>query len=135
MTRTLEELIGKTIKKIGVSKGNEHMFFIMDNGDEYMMYHPHDCCEDVYLDDVVGNIQNLIGVPIVAAEEVTNNDNPKPDADNSFTWTFYKFVTRKGFVTLKWYGTSSGYYSEDVEIRKLSEHTRPFRMEYEIIAQ
>lgn len=117
-TRIYSEIIGKTIKEI-VFTGEEYnkkIYFLIDN-DEYVMYHDQDCCEAVSIDDIVGDINDLIGSPLTMAEEVTNPDGlgRKDEYDESYTWTFYKFATNKGYVTIKWYGESNGYYSESVD--------------------
>ncbi len=114
-------LMGKTLREIiGAEKGSDEIVFVLDNGDRYKMYHSQDCCESVDVDDVDGDIADLIGSPLVVAEEVSSEGVPqKGDWEESFTWTFYKFATVKGFVTIKWYGTSNGYYSESVDFEKI----------------
>ena len=85
------------------------------------MYHSQDCCEDVSIDDIVGNLEDILNQEILIAEEVSNKD-PKPEEyHESCTWTFYKIVTNRGAVTLRWYGTSNGYYSESVDFVLLAD--------------
>jgi len=120
----IKELIGKTLTKIDVDMEQDEITFTCDNGDKYKMYHYQDCCESVIIDDINGDINDLIGLPILVAEESTNeNENPFdftiPEYQESFTWTFYKLATIKGYVDIRWYGDSNGYYSESVDFEKL----------------
>jgi len=81
------------------------------------MYHSQDCCENVYLYDIVGDLDDLIGSPILKATAESNSDDIEgtQTSDDSHTWTFYHFATMKGYVTLRWLGESNGYYSEGVD--------------------
>jgi len=65
----IEYLIGKTLTKIDVDMEQDVITFTCDNGDKYKMYHDQDCCETVIIDDVNGDINDLIGSPILVAEE------------------------------------------------------------------
>ncbi len=113
-------LLGKTITEINVEPDQIH--FLASDGKRYMMYHEQDCCESVYVEDVVGDIEDLIGNPVLRAEESTNRNDPPSGnfCDDSYTWTYYKLATIKGYVDIRWFGTSNGYYSESVDFREVN---------------
>lgn len=117
MDRDISILIGVTLSS--VTNNGDEIIFEAEDGRRWKLHHYQDCCESVYVEDVVGDLADLEGTPILMAEEVvSSNDNPEgvtvPDWQDSFTWTFYKFATIKGYVTIRWYGESNGYYSESV---------------------
>lgn len=115
----IDELIGKTIKSIKIVDECE-IQIICEDGDEYVFYHEQDCCESVYIESIGGDIQNLVGKPIIMADESCNSEgDPLDKWDESFTWTFYRFATIKGYVDIRWYGESNGCYSESVDFIKL----------------
>ena len=113
-------LLGRTIVKItGMSTGDSEVCFTMENGDRYQMYHEQDCCESVYLESVVGDVEDLIGEPLLVSNAVDGESPTDPDDYGVHQWTFYKFATRKGYVDLRWHGSSNGYYSTGVDFVKL----------------
>lgn len=116
-----EELKGKVLTEISDYESDYRcMTFRCSDGSVYRMYHEQDCCESVYIEDVCGEVENLIGSEILMAEEESNIDEkPLSDWDESYTWTYYKLATLKGYVTIRWYGSSNGYYSESVEFYKV----------------
>ena len=116
-----EELKGKVLVDIkGLKEGNDVVRFITNTGETYRMFHFQECCEYVSIEDVCGSVSNLIGSEILMAEEAVNPDDKEAlrDWDESYTWTFYKLATVKGYVTIRWYGTSNGFYSERVDFVK-----------------
>jgi hypothetical protein len=117
----IPELIGKYINNIEVHNngvGNDHIDFHISDGSIYRQKHIQDCCESVTIEDIDGDIEDLIGYKLIIAEESSSND---PNTSESATWTYYKFATIKGYVTIRWYGYSNGYYSESVDICKIKD--------------
>lgn len=94
----------------------DKLCFAFSNGLTMTMYHSQDCCEKVYLHDVVGDLNDLIGSPLTFVDVSTNSNNPPDNDPESYTWTFYKLATFKGFVDLRFLGTSNGWYSENVHV-------------------
>lgn len=117
----ISALRGKTITKIeGMNKDSDNITFHCSDGTVYYMYHEQDCCESVYIEDVCGDPTCLIGNPLLVAEAVSSNDSPPLNKyDESYTWTFYHLATIKGYVDLRWYGSSNGYYSEAVDFAQV----------------
>lgn len=110
---SVEDLKGFTMESVK-NINDEELVFKTKCGRTFKLYHSQDCCESVVIDDIVGDLKDLEGVPLLQSEEVDNDCNENPGGD-SYTWTFYKFATIKGYVTVKWYGSSNGYYSESVD--------------------
>lgn len=108
-------LIGQTITE--VISSNTEITFKTSEGNEYLMYHDQDCCESVTIDDIEGDLDRLIGCPIIVAEERISS-GLEDDYSESSTWTFYTIGNINEFVTIRWYGTSNGYYSEGVSFIK-----------------
>lgn len=125
--KTLEFFIGESF--VVVEKYEESSItFTKEDGTSYEMYHEQDCCESVFIEDVSGNLNDLIGSPILKAE-VRYGDSetlidPDDSLDDSNTWTFFELSTIKGSVTIRWWGSSNGYYGEDVDIFKVVPNKR-----------
>lgn len=111
-----ENMIGLTMSSVVAS--DDEMTFTSECGKVFKFLHHQDCCEHVSIEDICGDLKDLVGAPLYDAEECSNLDNPPTsgtDEENrEGTWTFYHFATRKGSVTVRWYGISNGYYSEGV---------------------
>ncbi len=112
----ISDLIGKTLSRIDNCK--DELYFYVDDGSVYKMYHSQDCCEHVDIEDICGELNDLVGAPILKAEGVSSEENPKEGHDDAWLWTFYHLATIKGYVTIRWYGESNGYYSVDVDFAK-----------------
>lgn len=120
----LSTLIGKTMKSVEQVGDDEIVFTTVDD-EQFKLYHSQDCCEHVYIESITGDLQNLVGAPILLADESSSTDRPsdveKPEYEpESQTWTFYRFGTMKGYVDIRFLGESNGYYSEGVSFCKLS---------------
>jgi len=129
-----DDMLGLTFTEV-TQHDEDHITFKTADGDEWKMYHQQDCCEWVAIEDVCGDLQDLIGHPMVQAESVTSDtennitdeervwltlkDELNSDVEGDELWTFYKFATIKGSVNIRWFGTSNGYYSVHVSLVKI----------------
>lgn len=115
----MSDLIGKVFTEIEGEEGEESLRLKCAEG-TFEFVHYQSCCEFVYIESITGDMADLLGSPILLAEESTSEQTPEgfqhqyePDSQ---TWTFYKLATIKGYVDIRWFGSSNGYYSERVDL-------------------
>lgn len=119
----IEEMVGKTFTKVYLDEYHTEMIFENDE-ERYVFFHDQDCCESVTIEDIVGDLSDLENTPLLKAEESNSADGCADETfrilssevicAESYTYTYYKFATIKGYVDVRWFGESNGYYSESV---------------------
>ncbi len=115
----IKDMVGK--KVVGIYYDEENFQILTDDG-VYAFYHEQSCCESVWLTQVDGISDKIIGSRIVIAEVVTKTGEDgviDTDEYDSVTWSFYKIGTNKGMIDFRWQGESNGYYSETVDLVKI----------------
>lgn len=114
------DIIGKTLDRVeGLEQYSDTVKFYFTDNSIYQMHYYPDCCASCSIEDVDG-AENLMRSVVLDAEEVTNRDDPsKEEYPDSYTWTYYKIKTTKGYVTIRWYGASNGYYSESCDFERI----------------
>lgn len=121
----MKDMVGLTITKVTGGTGDEEIVVETQEGRTFKFYHEQDCCESVWVEDVAGEWDDLIGHPLRVAEEVSDSDAgftappEDPDGYDSNTWTFYRLGSERGFVVIRFHGTSNGYYSESAHFTEV----------------
>lgn len=115
-------ILGKTLTAALVI--DHEIYFTCSDGTEYAMYHEQECCEQVLINDISGDLTDLLHQPLLIAEIVSNDEfiqqyeqsltAEEQEWRQSQTWTFYRLATINGYVDIRWLGESNGYYSESV---------------------
>lgn len=114
---------GEVLTDVVVNQNKTEILFTFESGQLVKMHHMQDCCEDVWLEDVCGDWEDLIGRKITYAREDSHRNEA---AEESETWTFYNIGSDFGSVSLRWCGQSNGYYSEEVDL-KLFQNKRAYK--------
>lgn len=111
-------LVGEIIVSVdGLQQYSEEVRFYTQSGKRFTMDHDQCCCEQVQLEEFVGDEDDVLNTPVLQAEESTSDEQfeGKPERPDSITWTFYRITTAKGQLVLRWLGESNGYYGEEVD--------------------
>lgn len=128
------ELVGKVLISVK-NIDNKRLVFIADDGSVYELFHDQSCCDNVRIEDITGDLFNLLDSPITMADESSNPEYEEFEirlARNLLrrrrTWTFYRLATLKGYVDIRWLGVSNGYYSERVDFVR-TKNARPEQLD------
>lgn len=118
-----EYLKGKTITEMSIgvfessSNDNEYVSFIANDSDfeyEYILYHDANVTNSVCIEDITGNIIDILDSIILLAESSFSEKINKGDTTTwggdilaSERWTYYRLNTSIGSVTIKWHGNGT----------------------------
>lgn len=106
---------------------NDILLFKRDDGRTFKFYHKQEYNESVQITNICGDLDDLVGTPIILAEERV--ETKKINDYDYCTFTFYEFRTIKGSVTITWQGEQSepdgGCYSESVDFEEILEKKEP----------
>lgn len=118
----VSDMIGKTFTSVRRSKdGDDEIILFSGDGYEYKLFSSENNNVNdvqVVIDDIVGDLSDLENSPILVSELVKSEGKSRLNNDIG-TWSFYKFSTIKGYVDVKWWGRSNGYYSEEVNFSRI----------------
>lgn len=120
---SLENIIGATIQSItGAKVGSGMITFRTDRG-ILELYHGQCCCEDVCVEDINGDVSDMIGGIVSVADERVGEETESGWGRSLHT--FYEIRTTKGDMNIRWPGKDNGYYSVSVssDWTPLSEET------------
>ena len=104
----VSDLLGLTM--VEVTRKGEAIRMVASTGEIFSLHHEQDCCESVWLEDICGDLDDLVGQPLLQAEVAASFKDE---------WNFYKFATIRGSVTLRWCGSTDGPYSLAVDLWRL----------------
>ena len=124
----VSDILGLTLTR--ATQNGDEVYFYFNDGNVVRMLHHQDCCESVYIEDMDGDLEDMVGGVFVQFDIATSDEpddlmkikrallgKDMPDDDGgSQTWTFYRLATTKGSVVIRWFGESNGYYSETVDV-------------------
>ena len=111
----MADLIGKKFEQVYAD--DKSVTFFLEDGTYFKLEHIQDCCEQMYIESIVGDLSDLEDSEILLAFAASAAGPALSEYEDSYTWTFYKLATRKGYVDIRFYGSSNGYYSESASLQ------------------
>lgn len=130
--RNFEKLLGKTIVAIEKCPHNSFLRFKTSKNKIYEMSALDDYA-GVNIEDICGDLNDLLNTPILLAEVAYSDGNPQHkgnvrEIENSkdvLHWTYYKLATIKGYVDIRWFGDNY-YYSNVANFEEIKERLGMF---------
>jgi len=72
LTELLNKVFTRVITRNDCNNVNkDHIMIFSNDEEEYTFIHDQDCCEWVHIEDICGDLNDLVGQPLLMAEKVT----------------------------------------------------------------
>lgn len=113
-------LVGQVLESVTINRDDDEIVFRTKEGNAYKMYHDQDCCESVWIEDIVGGLEDMAGERVIFAYESSSEVEDTEYGDVQ-QWTFYNIATQRNSATIRWNGSSNGFYSIAVDFCQIEE--------------
>lgn len=110
----IESLVGETIASVTHVENDEKIVFHFNSGRIVKMYHDQDCCEDVRIEDITGDLQSLVGETIREIDQ-SFGEIVGEGVDRGERTTF-TITTDRRSIQIIWKGFSNGYYGTSANL-------------------
>lgn len=107
-----ESLVGKFFTRV---ERNDNRIILENDEGQYVIQHMQDCCEHVYIESVSGDLADLENSEIRNGNEHSFRRSVG-EYGSSNTITTFTFASDKGVVSIRFNGSSNGYYGEGASI-------------------
>ena len=118
------DLKGKSLKKITINTRDNYVLFDCEDTTSYILQHIQESNEEVVIEDTLGDLDDLIGTPLLLAKEINRyykhiKSKKLTMAQRISAWSYYQLDTVKGTADIRWCGTCNGYYTNTARLYRV----------------
>lgn len=117
-----ETLVGSTCTSF---KATDNSLTLYTSSDIHTFDHVQECCEDVYIESIVGDLTDLLNLPILEAKATVENNRTDEGLER---WTLIELSTIRGSVTIYFFSSYNDYNCPDVDYTCLPNHQVAFEL-------
>jgi len=120
VSEAISEIVGKTIESVSRTgeEFSEEVRFETQCGRRFVIRHNQDCCEEVRIQSVEGDLQSLVGKRTNRASSEFDNELPE-GIEKGDLESYTRSIFCINDVVITFFGFSNGYYDESATMQEI----------------